>query len=148
MASTHLSLHFHLVFSTKGREPWFKPEAQARVHSYLGGIIREMGAFPNAIGGVADHVHLAVGLRATHYLPDVMRELKSESSRWIHRELGLPGFSWQEGYGAFTFSAASLEQVRHYIHHQKEHHQTKGFQQEYVEMLQRGMVEYDERFLW
>ena len=148
MSSTHLSIHLHLVFSTKSREPWFAPEMLARVHSYMGGVIRQMNAVPNAIGGVADHVHLAVGLRATHYLPDVMRELKSESSRWVHQELGLAGFSWQEGYGAFSFAATSLEKVRRYIQHQEEHHRTTSFKEEYVKMLRRGMVEYDERYLW
>jgi putative transposase len=148
MPSTHTSLHYHLVFSTKAREPWLTPSSRARVHDYLGGTVRGMNGVPHAVGGMGDHVHVFAGLRATHCLADMMRELKSESSAWIHRELGLPGFAWQEGYGAFTVSASSLEQVRAYVLRQEEHHRSTTFQQEYVAMLQRGLVEYDEHYLW
>jgi REP element-mobilizing transposase RayT len=112
MPSTHVSLHYHLVFSTKNREPWLPPSQRPRVHDYLGGILRGMNGVPHAVGGMADHIHVFAGLRATHCLADVMRELKSESSNWIHKELEMPGFGWQEGYGAFTVSASSLDQVR------------------------------------
>jgi REP element-mobilizing transposase RayT len=148
MASTHLSLHYHLVFSTKGREPWITAEHRDRIHTYLGGVIKTMGGVAHAVGGIADHVHVFAGLRATHCLADVMRELKSESSKWIHRELKMPWFAWQEGYGGFTVSASNLEAVRAYVLHQEEHHRVRSFQEEYVEMLHRGMVEYDERYLW
>lgn len=108
-----------------------------------------MNGIAHAVGGTGDHVHVVAGLRATHRLADVMRELKkSESSRWIHEELRLAGFAWQEGYGAFTFGAADLEKVRHYALTQEAHHRTKTFQEEYVEMLKRGLVEYDDAFLW
>ena len=148
MASTHLSLLYHLVFSTKNREPWLSPTSRHRVHEYIGGTIRNMIGIAHAVGGTGDHIHIAVGLRATHCLADVMREIKSESSRWIHEELRLAGFAWQEGYGAFTFAARDLEPVRAYVLDQEEHHRVRTFQEEYVAMLKRGMVEYDERFLW
>ncbi len=148
MPSTHLSLHYHLIFSTKKRELWLEPHIRLRLHAYLGGMIREMEGVAHAVGGMGDHVHLLVGLRATHALSNVMRELKSESSRWIHEELRMAGFAWQEGYGAFTVGAPSLEKVKHYVLHQEEHHRLKTFQEEYLEMLQRGMVSYDERYLW
>jgi putative transposase len=148
MASTHLSLHYHLVFSTKNREPWLSPTHRQRVHAYIGGIIRNMDGVAHAVGGTGDHIHIAAGLRATHCLADVMREVKSESSRWIHEELRLAGFAWQEGYGAFTFAAPDLEAVRAYVLNQEEHHRVKTFQEEYVAMLKRGMVAYEERFLW
>jgi hypothetical protein len=77
-----------------------------------------------------------------------MRELKSESSKWIHREIQMPGFEWQEGYGAFTVSASHIDAVRSYVLNQAEHHLVKTFQEEYLSMLQRGLVEYDERYLW
>ena len=148
MPSTHLSLHYHLVFSTKSREPWLAPTSRIRVNEYLGGVIRGMNGLPHAVGGTGDHVHVFAGLRATHCLADVMRELKSESSAWIKKELGLHGFAWQEGYGAFTVSASSLEPVRDYVLNQEAHHRKTTFQQEYVAMLRRGLVEYDERYLW
>ena len=148
MPSTHLSLHYHLVFSTKNREAWFAPSIRPRVHEYLGGIMRAEGGVAHAVGGTGDHVHVFAGLRATHCVADVMQRLKSVSSKWVHDELRLAGFAWQEGYGAFTVGASSIEAVRSYVLHQEEHHRVKTFQEEYVEMLKRGLVEYDERYLW
>lgn len=148
MPSTHLSLHYHLVFSTKNREPWFPPSVRASMQEYIGGIVRNMNGIGHAVGGTGDHVHIAAGLRATHCLADVMREIKSESSSWIHKDLRLAGFAWQEGYAAFTYAAPDLEAVRAYVLNQEEHHRVKMFQEEYVAMLKRGMAEYDERFLW
>ena len=148
MASTHSSLHFHLVFSTKNREPWLTEPIRDRLHDYLGGILRGLGGHPHAVGGVADHVHLATGLKPTQSVSNVMREVKSQSSRWMHDELRLPGFAWQEGFGAFTFSARDVEHVRGYVDNQKEHHRVKTFQEEYVAMLERGLVAYDEKYLW
>jgi putative transposase len=147
MPSTYLSLHYHLVFSTKNRELLIAPEWRARLHDYLGGTVRGMGGFPEGIGGMADHVHLLVGLRATHCLADVMRELKKASSAWVHDEIGLRGFAWQEGYAAFTVSATSREAVRHYISHQEEHHRVRSCREELVEMLNKAGVQYDPRYL-
>ena len=148
MPSTHLSLHYHLVFCTKNREQWLAPSTRPRVHEFLGGILKTENAIPHAIGGMGDHVHVLAGLRATHRLADVMQRLKSVSSRWIHKELRLAGFEWQEGYGGFTVSASQMDRVRAYVLNQQEHHRVKTFQEEYVEMLQRGMVQFDERHLW
>lgn len=148
MPSTHASLHYHVVYSTKNREPWLPPTQRHRVHDYLGGMIRQLGGVSHGVGGTGDHVHMAFGLKATHCLADVMREIKGESSRWIHAELRLAGFAWQEGYGAFTFGAKDQEAVRDYVLDQEQRHRVKTFQEEYVELLLRGMVEYDERYLW
>ena len=148
MPSTHLSLHYHLVFSTKDRISSIAPAWRDRLHAFLGGAIKQLDGIPTAIGGVGDHVHLLLGLRATHRLSDVMREIKSVSSRWIHDEIQHQTFSWQEGYGAFTVGAPQCTAVCDYIAKQDEHHRTRTFQEEYLEFLQRGGVEYDERYLW
>lgn len=124
------------------------PEHRDRIHEYIGGTVRGMKGIAHAVGGTADHIHVFAGLRATHCLADVMREIKSESSGWIHKQLRLAGFAWQEGYGAFTVSASHIEAVRKYVLRQEEHHRTRSFQEEYVAMLQRGLVEYDENYLW
>ena len=108
MSSTHLSLHYHLVFRTKNDEPVITSAWRDRLHAYLGGVIRTLGGAPEAIGGVADHVHLLVGRRATHTLADMLRELKSVSSKWVHEEMGVRSFAWQQGYGAFTVSASRM----------------------------------------
>jgi putative transposase len=147
MPSTHLSLHYHIVFSTKDRVRVFQ-NYRERLHAYLGGVIQNLGGVPTAIGGVEDHVHLLIGLRAIHCLADVVRDVKANSSGWVHKEIGDSMFAWQEGYGAFTISAQLTPQVREYIQKQEEHHRIRTFQDEYVEFLKRGMVEYDERYLW
>lgn len=145
MPSTHLSLHFHVVFSTKNRAPIITTAWRDRLHAYLGGVVRNVGGVPEAIGGVADHVHLLIGLPATACLAHVMRDVKAVSSRWVHEETGDSSFSWQEGYGAFTVSPSQRETVRGYIAKQEEHHRKKTFQEEYLELLKRCGVKYDER---
>ena len=148
MPSTHLSLHYHLIFSTKDRVPCMQKEWRGRLHAYLGGIVNDLGGVAEKINGVEDHVHLLIGLRPTHCLADVLRDLKAGSSRWMHDEMGLTEFAWQEGYGAFTVSVSQLEAVKNYIDQQEEHHRVKTFQEEYVEFLHKCSVEYDERYLW
>jgi putative transposase len=135
-----------LVFATKHREAAIAAEWRPRLHEYLGGTIRGLGGFPEGVGGVADHVHLLVGLKATHCLADVMRELKKASSIWVHQEIGLRSFAWQEGYAAFTVSVTARDGVRNYIAHQEEHHRVKSSRDELLEMLVKAGVEYDPRY--
>lgn len=96
----------------------------------MGGIVNDLGGKAEKIGGMEDHVHMLIGLRATHRLADVVREIKSVSSKWVHEEIKKPLFSWQDGYGAFTVSASKIEVVRDYIARQEEHHRRKTFQEE------------------
>jgi REP-associated tyrosine transposase len=117
------------------------PMCMARdLHSYLGGIAE-------IVGGVTHHVHLLAGLRATHRLAHVLRELKSVSSGWVHDEIGMRGFAWQEGYGAFPVSPSQRDALRHYIERQDEHHRTRTFREEYLELLRRNGVEFDESYV-
>ncbi len=125
MPSTHFSLQYHVVFSTKDRAPIIAGPWRERLHAYLGGIVREINGVAEAVGGVADHVHLLLGLRATHCLADVVREIK-----------------------AFTVGPTQRDAVRQYIAGQEEHHRTRTFQEEYVDFLKRSGIEYDERYLW
>jgi len=148
MPSTHLSLHYHLIFSTKNREPWINPEWMPRLHAYLGGTVRELNGVPQEVGGIADHVHLLVGLRATHCLANVLRDIKAASSKWVHQEIGFNPFEWQEGYGAFTVSASMIPEVRGYIARQAEHHGRRSFKEGYVGLLKLSGVEFEEEFLW
>ncbi len=147
MASTYFSLHYDLVFSTKNREAIIAPEWRTRLHDYLGGTVHGLGGFPEGVGGVADHVHLLIGLKATHCLADFMRELKKASSLWVHDEMRLRTFAWQEGYAAFTVSATARNAVRNYIANQDEHHRTKSFREELLEILKKAGVEYDPKYL-
>jgi REP element-mobilizing transposase RayT len=148
MPSTHLSLHYHLVFGTKDHTPIIDPAWRADFHAYIGGVVRTLGGVPEAVGGVADHVHILAGLRATHCLADAMRELKAVTSRWVHVTPGVRAFAWQEGYGAFTVSASQRDVVRQYIGNQEEHHRKRTFREEYLELLQRSGVEFDARYVF
>lgn len=147
MPSSHICLNVHLVFSTKDRLPFISAEYLERLHAYLGGIVKGMDAMPLAIGGVADHVHLLVSLKSKHRLDYLLRDLKADSSTWIHQELQKK-FEWQKGYGAFSVSPNSIEGVKKYIANQAEHHRKITFQDEYREFLKKSGVEFDEKYLW
>jgi putative transposase len=148
MPSTYTSLHAHLIFSTKERVPLIVKEWRDRLHAYLGGIVKGLQAVPLAIGGIEDHVHLLVGLKSSHRLDYFLRDLKADSSEWVHRELGEEKFAWQKGYGAFSVCRSELAAVTGYILNQEEHHRRVSFQDEYIQLLKESGVEYDERFLW
>ena len=147
MPSTYLSLHYHLVFGTKNREAIIAESWRSRFHDYLGGAVRGLDGLSQGVGGTVDHVHLLVGLKATHCLDDFMRELKKASSKWVKEEIGLSSFVWQEGYAAFTVSASVREAVQRYISNQEEHHRLKSFREEWIELLEKAGVKYDPRYL-
>jgi putative transposase len=118
---TYTCLNYHIVFSTRFRQRTIDRAWRGKLHGYMAGALRKMGCVPIVIGGVSDHIHILVGLRPNHCLSDVMREVKHESSRWIH-ENHLRAFAWQKGYSAFTVSPLACEKVRQYIEAQEEHH--------------------------
>ena len=145
MASTYLSLYYHIVFSTNRREPTISD--LPRMREYLAGTVLGLDANCRAVGGMPDHVHLLVGLKATHTLSDFVRELKKASSTWMHDAVGHGAFAWQQGYAAFTVSASAVDDVRAYILNQEEHHCTRTFREELKAFLDRSGVTYDERYL-
>jgi len=149
MPNTYTSLHYHIVFSTKHRERWILPEIEQRIWAYLGGIAKENQIQPVRIGGVEDHVHLLLGAPATMPPSKIAQLIKGGSSAWIHHTFStLHGFAWQDGYGAFTVSQSHMPDVAAYIHGQREHHRTKTFQEEYLALLQKHQIAYEERYLW
>lgn len=147
MPSSHVSSNFHLVFSTKERIPLITPDWRERLHAYLGGIVKGMEAVPLGVGGVADHVHLLVSLKSKHRLDYFLRDLKADSSKWIHTELG-KNFEWQKGYAAFSVSPNAIERVKRYILNQEKHHAKKSFETEFFELLNASNIDYDEKYLW
>ena len=149
MAHTFTHLLTHIIFSTKDRRPLLDADLKARLFPYLGGIIRAHDGKALIINGPTDHVHILASLAAKHSLSDLMRELKADSSGWIHQNFpNCPLFAWQIGYGAFSFSHSNLAEVEKYIANQEEHHRKISFQEELVAFLKRHEIEYDERFLW
>jgi REP element-mobilizing transposase RayT len=149
MPGTFHNLKFHLVFSTKHREPWLTPDIRTRVHEYLGGIIRGERGTPLEIGGVADHVHLLFGWRTDESISTLVRNLKANSSRWIHETFPpLRAFAWQEGYSIFSVSQSQVEKVQHYIQRQEEHHRHKPFRDELLEFLRSHEVAFEEKYVF
>ena len=149
MANTYTALFYHIVFSTKNRAGYIKPEIEQRVWAYLGGVARKHGLTALQVGGVEDHVHALIMAAPAHAPSELAKWLKGDSSRWLHEEFpALRGFAWQDGYGAFTVSKSNVPAVVSYIQNQRAHHRTQTFQTEYLELLRRHAVEYDERYLW
>ena len=149
MSKSYCNLLYHIVFSTKDREPWLRPEMGPRVHQYLGGAIRDEGGIALAVNGTADHVHILAKLRQDKAVSDVLRAIKANSSGWIHDTFrDRIAFHWQSGYGAFTVSQSQVERVRGYVLNQEEHHRIVSYQEEFVALLKAHGLEFDERYLW
>lgn len=149
MASTYTNLLYHLVFSTKHRQAFITSELQDELYRYVGGIVRGEGGTLLEIGGVEDHVHLLVKFKPDQSVSRMLQLIKGNSSKWVNERPGREArFAWQTGYGAFTVSESQAPSVRQYIQRQPEHHRTRSFQDEYLDLLKKHGIEYDERYLW
>ena len=149
MPQSYTCLLYHLVFSTKDREPWLQAELRPRLWEYFSGAMRNEGGFCLFANGVSDHVHLLARLRQDKAVSDLLRSIKANSSGWIHDSFPkLRSFHWQDGYGAFTVSRSQMETVRRYIANQEVHHRKFTFQEEFQALLKAHEIEYDERYLW
>jgi putative transposase len=137
----------HFVFSTKDRAPLITDTIAPELHAYIGGIIRAEKCVPVAVGGMADHVHLLISMSREISLAELVRVIKSGSSKWMH-EKGHRDFAWQAGYAAFSVSQSNVESVRSYIAQQAQHHRRMPFREEYLLFLQRHGIAYDERYMW
>jgi REP element-mobilizing transposase RayT len=122
MSSSYTKLFVHFVWATKFREHTITPVLAPRIHGYLSSRCRAMNCFPLAVGGVSDHAHVLVWMSPEVGVAQLARELKAPTTRFIHRELNLPEFAWQEGYGAFTLRESEVELVRRYVDNQARHH--------------------------
>jgi REP element-mobilizing transposase RayT len=147
MPSTYTQLLYHLVLSTKDRRPLITEDMEPSLYAYRGGIIRSEKGVLLAAGGMPDHLHLLVRYCADAKLSDLLRTLKSRSSKWIHDEY-TTDFSWQVGYAAFTVSQSGVPEVKKYIGNQKVHHKKRDFKVELITMLKLHEIEYDERYVF
>jgi REP element-mobilizing transposase RayT len=139
----------HCVFSTKERRPLITPPLCQRLWPFLGGIARQNRMKPLEIGGTADHVHILLSLPATLSIAQALQLLKGVSSKWVHDNFPEHrGFKWQEEYGAFSVSVSLLDKTIGYIQGQELHHRRRTFQEEFLALLKRHRIEYDERYLW
>jgi putative transposase len=149
MAGTYTKLYYHIVFSTKSRQPFINTEIEERLHKYISGIIQGIGGTSIEINGMADHIHILTILPPKIAVSDALRDIKTNSSKWVHETYpNLHKFAWQDGFAAFTVSKSQVEPVRQYIRDQKSHHQKTDYKFELVSLLEKHDVEYDERYIW
>ena len=141
--------YLHIVFSTKYRQPLIHAPFEDELHNYLGGICKNLECQPIKIGGYTDHVHILCMLSKKIALMKLVEEVKSHSSKWIKTlDSSLQNFYWQDGYGAFSVDPSGVGRVSNYIANQHDHHSKRTFQDEFLEILEKYAVEYDERYVW
>lgn len=149
MANTYSQIYIHVVFAVEGRQSLIAPENNDELQKYITGIASAQRHKLVAINNMPDHLHLLVGLRPDAALSELVRDIKANSSKWINEKRWVMGrFSWQEGFGAFSYSRSQLGTVIRYIENQQKHHAKKTFRDEYTELLEKFGVEYDERYIF
>ena len=149
MSQTLVKILVHVIFSTKHRQPFLVPAVAPRMEAYVAGVLGKIDCPAIQIKCVSDHMHILCSLGRRVEVAELIEKVKTGSSKWIKPhspELG--EFYWQAGYGAFSVSASSVDDVRRYIRRQDEHHRHRTFQEEFRLFLQKHKIEYDERYVW
>ncbi|HMB41968.1 MAG TPA: IS200/IS605 family transposase [Balneolaceae bacterium] len=147
MANTYTQLYIQFIFAVQNRKNLIRPQWEPALHKYITGIVQNKSHKMIAINGMPDHLHMFIGYRPAESFAELMKVVKGESSKWITDHGFVKGrFRWQEGYGAFSYSCSHIDRVYHYVMNQKKHHQRKSFREEYLELLDKYGVDYDERF--
>jgi len=148
MANTYTQIHIQAVFAVQDRQSLINNDWKVELYKYITGIIQNHGHKVLQINGVPNHVHILFGMRPTQSLSDLMKQVKQDSSKWINSK-GLVNrkFSWQAGYGAFSYSKLEVPNVINYIKNQEHHHKTITFQDEYLQLLKEFNIEFDERYI-
>ena len=149
MANTYTQIYIHVVFAVEGRQNLIKPEHNNELQKYITGIVSGQQQKLIAINNMPDHLHLLVGLKTGVALSDLMRDVKTNSSKFINEKRWVIGrFRWQEGFGAFSYSRSQLDAVIRYIQNQQKHHTKATFREEYEELLKKFDVVYDRRYIF
>ncbi|MDN3678230.1 IS200/IS605 family transposase [Flavobacterium paronense] len=149
MANTYTQIHIQFVLVVKYRKGLLHSSFKDELYQYITGIIKYHNHKVLAINGVADHIHILIGMRPTQSISDLLQDVKRSSSKWINEKKFLKvKFEWQEGYGAFSYSKSDLNNVIKYIRNQEQHHAVKTFREEYLEFLKLFEVDYDERYIF
>ncbi len=149
MAGTYSSLNFHVVFSTKNRDNIIASKLEAELQRYIAGIIQGEDAVLLKIGGTENHVHLLVRLKPRHSIPDILKRIKANSSKWINDCNKSDGrFSWQVGYGIFSVSESQLPRVLEYVANQKKRHRNITFEEEFIQLLEKHEIGYEIKYVW
>ena len=149
MAGTFSQVYIQIVFAVKGRANLLNALWREDVFKYISGIIKAKNQKPIIVNGVSNHVHILVGLKPSMSISDLVRDIKNNTTNFINEKKYINGkFSWQEGFGAFSYAHSQVEQVYKYILNQEEHHRVKTFREEYLDFLKKFEVEYDVKYLF
>ena len=149
MANTYTQIHIQAVFAVQNRISLIEANWKDELYKYITGIVQKHDHKVLQINGMPDHVHLLMGFRPTQALSDLMQMVKEDSSKWINTNRFVNGkFSWQSGYGAFSYSKDQVPRVIKYIQDQEVHHGKKSFLEEYEELLKIHGIEYDQRYIF
>lgn len=149
MANTYTQLYVHAVFAVKNRQALISREWNKELEKYVTGIISNHKHKVLAISTVPDHIHIFFGYNLNHLIPDLIEEIKTSSNAWIkYNKLSKYKFEWQRGYGAFSHSRSQLDTVVKYVLNQEQHHKRQTFKSEYVDMLKKNEIIYEEKFLF
>lgn len=149
MPGTYSRIYIRGVFAVNGRQNLIGKSWQEELNKYISGIITNKGQKSFIVNGMPDHIHLFIGLKPSTAISDLVRDIKNNSSNFINKNRFVQGkFSWQEGFGAFSYSHLQIEQVYNYILNQEQHHHKKTFKEEYIEFLDKFQVEYNEKYLF
>ncbi|WP_395074966.1 IS200/IS605 family transposase [Flavobacterium sp.] len=149
MANTYSQIYIQIIFAVKGRKNLIYNENREELHKFITGIVKNRDQKLLAIFAMPDHVHLLIGLKPNMSISDLVRDIKSGSSKFINDSKWInEKFNWQEGFGAFSYSKSQISNVITYIANQEEHHKKKTFKEEYFEFLIKFEVEYDVKYLF
>jgi REP element-mobilizing transposase RayT len=149
MAGTFSQIYVQIVFAVKGRENLIGKHWKDELYRYISGIITNKGQKSIIVNGASDHIHILVGLKPSMAISDLVRDIKNNSSNFINEKKFIKGkFSWQEGYGAFSYAHSQVESVYQYIANQEEHHKKRTFREEYLDFLQKFEIKYNEKYLF
>jgi len=147
--SSFIRIYIHYVFSTKHREPLITDELEKRLWPYMAGIARENNMELITVNGTEDHVHILLSLPSTITISQAIKLIKGGSSHWIHQTFpDLQNFAWQIGYGAFSVNHSNLQQTINYIKNQKKHHAEQNFKNEFLVLLKKHEINYNEKYIW
>ncbi len=147
MAQTFVALYVHIIFSTKDRRALIETEIEPELFAYMGGIVKNNRPRLIAANGTTDHVHLLVSLHKNFNLPELIGDIKRDSSKWLKTK-GCRLFQWQDGYGAFSVGHTQIEDVKKYIARQKQHHVKQSFEDEYRGFLNKYEIPFNEEYIW
>jgi putative transposase len=148
MANTFSQIYIQTVFAVSNRQSLIKAEFKEDLYKYITGIVKNQGQKLISINGVADHVHILIGLKPAMALSDLVREIKSDSSNFVNEQRFVRGrFSWQEGYGAFSYGHSQLDTLIRYIQNQEQHHQRSSFKREYLTLLRKFDIAFEEKYV-